>query len=102
MAARQATATIFMETPDGMASDSVQQEAMGLFAEHGAALYRFCLFTLRQRQDAEDVVQDTFLKLLLHLERGAERATVRSWLFTVAANGCRDRYRVRLRWLPWS
>jgi RNA polymerase sigma-70 factor (ECF subfamily) len=102
MAGRPATAAISMETPETIRPDSLQQEAMGLFAEHGQALYRFCLFTLRQQQDAEDVVQDTFLKLLLHLERGAERATLRSWLFTVAANGCRDRYRRRLRWLPWS
>jgi RNA polymerase sigma factor (sigma-70 family) len=102
MAGRLATAAIFMETPEGIRPESLQQEAMCLFAEHGAALYRFCLFTLRQRQDAEDVVQDTFLKLLQHLERGADRTTLRSWLFTVAANGCRDRYRRRARWLPWS
>jgi RNA polymerase sigma-70 factor, ECF subfamily len=97
-----ATAAISMETPEAIRPDSLQQEAMGLFAEYGPALYRFCLFTLRQQQDAEDVVQDTFVKLLQHLQRGAERSTIRSWLFTVAANGCRDRYRVRVRWLPWS
>jgi RNA polymerase sigma-70 factor, ECF subfamily len=97
-----ATASMSMETPEAIRPESLQQEAMCLFAEHGQALYRFCLFTLRQRQDAEDVVQDTFLKLLRHLERGAERATLRSWLFTVAANGCRDRFRRRSRWLPWS
>jgi RNA polymerase sigma-70 factor, ECF subfamily len=102
MAGRPATAAIFMETPEAIRPDSLQQEALRLFAEHGAALYRFCLFTLRNQQDAEDVVQDTFLKLLQHLEQGAVRATIRSWLFTVAANGCRDRYRFRVRWLPWT
>jgi RNA polymerase sigma-70 factor, ECF subfamily len=102
MAGRPATAAISMETPEATRPDSLQQEAMCVFAEHGPALYRFCLFTLRQRQDAEDVVQDTFIKLLQHLERGADRATLRSWLFTVAANGCRDRYRLRVRWLPWN
>jgi len=102
MAGRQASAAIFMDTPESSRPESLQQEAMCLFAEHGAGLYRFCLFTLRHHQDAEDVVQDTFLKLLQHLAGGAERASVRSWLFTVAANGCRDRYRRRLRWLPWS
>ncbi len=100
--AGMATAAISMETPEATRPDSLQQEAMCLFAQHGQALYRFCLFTLRQRQDAEDVVQDTFVKLLHHLGRSAERSTIRSWLYTVAANGCRDRYRVRVRWLPWS
>jgi RNA polymerase sigma-70 factor (ECF subfamily) len=104
MAARQSSAAILMQMPDASSSEreSPQQEAMRLFGEHGAGLYRFCLFTLRHQQDAEDVVQDTFIKLLEHLERGADRASVRSWLFTVAANGCRDRFRRRLRWLPWS
>jgi RNA polymerase sigma-70 factor, ECF subfamily len=91
-----------MEIPDEMPPESLQQEAMRLFAEQGPALYRFCLFTLRRPQDAEDVVQDTFLKLLPHLAGGAARATLRAWLFTVAANGCRDRLRRQLRWLPWS
>jgi RNA polymerase sigma-70 factor (ECF subfamily) len=109
MAGRLATAAISMETPEAIRPDSLPQaqedarnEAMCLFAEHGPALYRFCLFTLRNQQDAEDVVQDTFVKLLQHLEQGAVRATIRSWLFTVAANGCRDRYRRRVRWLPWT
>jgi RNA polymerase sigma-70 factor (ECF subfamily) len=91
-----------MDTPEQRPPESLQQEAMRLFAEHGPALYRFCLFTLRRPQDAEDVVQDTFLKLLPHLAGGAVRATLRAWLFAVAANGCRDRLRRRLRWLPWS
>jgi RNA polymerase sigma-70 factor (ECF subfamily) len=106
MAGRPATAAISMETPEAIRPDGLQQdvheEALRLFAEHGAGLYRFCLFTLRNPQDAEDVVQDTFVKLLQHLRQGAVRATIRSWLFTVAANGCRDRYRLRGRWLPWT
>jgi len=102
MAGRLATAAMSMETPEEMPPESLQQEAMRLFTEHGPALYRFCLFTLRRPQDAEDAVQDTFLKLLPHLAGGASRATLRAWLFTVAANGCRDRLRWRLRWLPWS
>ncbi len=32
----------------------------------------------------------------------ATRRNLKSWLFTVAANACRDRTRWRLRWLPWN
>jgi RNA polymerase sigma-70 factor (ECF subfamily) len=46
-------------------------------------------------------VQETFLKLLQHLEKGGDRSNLRAWLFTVAANACRDRLRWRVRWLPW-
>ena len=57
--------------------------------------------TLANASDAEDVVQETFLKLWQHLESGGDRSNLRAWLFAVAANACRDRARGRLRWLPW-
>ena len=79
-----------------------QAETLRLFQEHGAALYRFCRSVLRHTGDAEDVVQETFLKLLHHLQHDGDTRNLKSWLFTVAANGCRDRTRWRLRWLPWN
>ena len=42
--------------------------ARRLFEQHGAAIYRFAVVLLRHHQDAEDVVQETFLKLLRHLD----------------------------------
>lgn len=83
--------------PDGSASD----ETLRLFEAHGEGLYRFCRATLGRADEADDVVQETFLKLLQHLERRGDASNLRSWLFTVAANACRDRLRWRLRWLPW-
>jgi RNA polymerase sigma-70 factor (ECF subfamily) len=76
-------------------------EALLLFEEHGASLYRFCRATLSRADEADDIVQDTFLKLLQHLAKGGDRSNLRAWLFAVAANACRDRLRWRLRWLPW-
>jgi RNA polymerase sigma-70 factor (ECF subfamily) len=75
---------------------------LDLFREHGTAIYRFALVLCRHREEAEDVVQETYLKLLQHLERGGDTTNLRGWLFTVAAHACRDRQRRRLRWLPWS
>jgi RNA polymerase sigma-70 factor, ECF subfamily len=77
-------------------------DTLRLFGEHGGAIYRFCRSSLRSTSDAEDVVQETFLKLLQHLNAGGDRSNLRAWLFTVAANGCRDRARGRARWIPWS
>lgn len=77
-------------------------EVLGLFEEHRSSLFRFCRFTLASDVDAEDAVQDAFLKLLLHLERGGDRSNLRAWLFAVAANLCRDRIRTRRRWIPWD
>ena len=77
-------------------------DVLRLFYEHGAALYRFCRVNTGRADEAEDVVQDTFLKLLEHLRRGGDRSNLRGWLFTVAGNGCRDRMRWRIRLRPWQ
>ena len=78
------------------------EAAQDLFRQHGAAIYRFAAVLVRHHQDAEDVVQETFLKLLRHLEAGGDRGNLRGWLFTVAAHAARDRQRARSRWIPWS
>jgi RNA polymerase sigma-70 factor (ECF subfamily) len=77
-------------------------EVLDQYVAHAHALYRFCRFTLASNDDAEDVVQDTFLRLIEHVRRGGDRSNLAGWLFTVAANGCRDRMRSRRRWLPWE
>ena len=77
------------------------EAARGLFQEHGTAVYRFAVVLVRNRQDAEDVVQETFLKLLSHLDAGGDTSNLRGWLFTVAAHAARDRQRRRGRWVSW-
>jgi RNA polymerase sigma-70 factor (ECF subfamily) len=77
-------------------------DARQLFREHGAAIYRFALVLVRHHQDAEDVLQETFTKLLQHLSSGGNTDNVRGWLFTVAAHAARDRQRRRFRWLLWT
>jgi RNA polymerase sigma-70 factor (ECF subfamily) len=79
-------------------SDAVRD----LFEAHGTAIYRFAAVLLRRREDAEDVVQETFMKLLRHLEAGGDMTNLRGWLFTVAAHAARDRQRGRQRWMPWA
>ena len=80
---------------------SESRAARELFEAHGAAVYRFALVLLKQHQDAEDCVQETFLKLLRHLDAGGDTSNVRGWLFTVAAHAARDRQRRRRRWVAW-
>jgi RNA polymerase sigma-70 factor (ECF subfamily) len=81
---------------------TASEAGLGLFQEHGAGVYRFAAVLLRHHQDAEDVVQETFLKLLRHLGDGGDTGNIRGWLFTVAAHAARDRQRRRARWIPWA
>jgi RNA polymerase sigma-70 factor, ECF subfamily len=84
------------------AAEHARDDARTLFQEHGPAVYRFAAVMLRHHQDAEDVVQETFLKLLEHLRNQKDTSNLRGWLFTVAAHAARDRQRRRLRWIPWA
>jgi RNA polymerase sigma-70 factor (ECF subfamily) len=83
-------------------AESAAQASQALFDEHGQAVYRFAVVMLRHHQDAEDVLQETFLKLLHHLRGAGSPTNLRGWLFTVAANAARDRLRRRTRWIPWA
>ena len=55
-----------------------ETEVFRLFSEYGSPLYRFCRFTLGGSDEAEDIVQDTFLKLLQHLRAGGDRSNLRN------------------------
>jgi RNA polymerase sigma-70 factor (ECF subfamily) len=80
---------------------SESSEAAVLFEQNGAALYRFARVLVHQTEDAEDIVQTAFVRLIQHLQRGGDRSNLRAWLFTVTANLARDRLRLRRRWMPW-
>jgi RNA polymerase sigma-70 factor, ECF subfamily len=72
-----------------------------LFEVHASGLYRLALAMLHDPDAAQDVVQDTFARLIEHLRRHEPLTNARGWLYTVAAHACRDRQRRSGRWLPW-
>ncbi len=45
---------------------------------------------LKNRDDAEDLTQDVFIKVFSMLERYDDRYAFRSWVFKIAANQCID------------
>lgn len=59
-------------------------------------LYRAALAILGDPQEAEDVVQDTFLRLWEKAPIFESPAHERAWLLKVAVNGCKSRLRS-----PW-
>lgn len=78
-----------------------REEVLELFDRHHNAVYRLALSCTRSPQDAEDVVQTVFLKLL-ETGRGPEPGREKAWLLKVAANAGRDLLRAKRRrqWEP--
>jgi RNA polymerase sigma-70 factor, ECF subfamily len=69
----------------------------GLVERHSRALFRLAFRMTRNEQDAEDVVQETFLKAFRQLDRFEGRSSVGSWLHRIAANCAYDALRRRER-----
>lgn len=59
------------------------------------ALDRFIRYRIADTEDAEDVLQETWVAAWLGLPRVREATSVRTWLMQVARNRCRDYFRAR-------
>ena len=68
----------------------------GLLEEHGDHLLRLCTLYLGDRSQAEDAVQDAFLRCLEKAPDFESPAHARAWLLRVTVNGCKSRLRA-----PW-
>jgi RNA polymerase sigma-70 factor (ECF subfamily) len=53
---------------------------------YSAPIYRLGLRMLGNSQDAEDVLQNTFLNVLTHLSTFEGRSSLSTWLYRIAAN----------------
>lgn len=80
------------EFPPAMAVDTTETIA-AMVAEHSAALYRVAYSVMRNSADAEDAVQEAFLRVLKHREKLHEIRDVRVWLVRITWNVVLDRKR---------
>jgi RNA polymerase sigma-70 factor (ECF subfamily) len=65
--------------------------------KYGDMLYRICLVMLKNTADAEDAVQETFIKYVQKAPTFKSEGHEKAWLITVATNKCRDMLRYRTR-----
>jgi RNA polymerase sigma-70 factor (ECF subfamily) len=61
------------------------------------SLYRTALRLSHDRADAEDLVQETYLKAFRAADRFEPGTNLRAWLFTILHNTARNRFRDRAR-----
>ncbi|MBQ6250570.1 RNA polymerase sigma factor [Ruminococcus sp.] len=65
--------------------------------KYGDMLYRISLLILKNTADAEDAVQETFIKYFTKAPEFTDADHEKAWLITVATNRCRDMLRYRSR-----
>ncbi len=69
-----------------------------LLARYGSRLYQYALRLTRSSAEAEDVVQETWLRVWLRAGEYQPTARVTTWLHRIAHNLAVDRLRARGRW----
>jgi RNA polymerase sigma-70 factor (ECF subfamily) len=64
-----------------------------LLARHRAPLYTFLVRMLGDREKAEDLAQETFLRIVKGAQAWEQRSRFQSWMYAIARNLCADRAR---------
>jgi len=98
MSASQTIFAGWMEIPESSVRDQTRQfadeEALAaLVSQYAATLYRVAYSVLRNPADAEDAVQEAFLRVLRHRDSLAEVRDQRVWLIRIVWNIVLDRKR---------
>jgi RNA polymerase sigma-70 factor (ECF subfamily) len=75
-----------------------------IYDEFAPRLHTYAYHLLGNRHDAEDVIQETFLKALQSLHQLRDGDRLESWLYAIASHRCLDllRRRNRIQWIPMS
>ncbi|MFZ0304886.1 MAG: RNA polymerase sigma factor [Terracidiphilus sp.] len=98
MSTTQAICAGWMDFEDTAAADAVRQLAeeaalATLVDQYAGALYRVAFSVLRNAADAEDAVQEAFLRVLRHRDQLDEVRDHRVWLIRIVWNIVLDRKR---------
>ena len=83
-----------------------QDEARDAFADlvgsYQRQAMRLALYLLRDAAEADEAVQDTFVKVFTHITSYREDLPFEAWFTRILANTCRDRQKARRRRERWE
>jgi len=94
------------EDDDAALLDALERGSEAAYAalldRYGTALRRVVRAYVGSQAVADEVVQETWLGVLTGLERFERRASVRTWIFSIAINRAKSRGRREARSVPFS
>ena len=75
-----------------------------IFERYSQTIYNYVLRLVGDRDEAEDLTAETFIKAFRRLDSLADQDKVLSWLYRIATNTCLDAMRRRkvVRWMNWE
>lgn len=69
-------------------------EVAGIYKQFHSELLSYIKSKVRSREDAEDILQNVFVKMSLGIDKLDEDVKIKNWIFTVTRNTIIDYYRV--------
>ena len=67
-----------------------EEKVEDLIRRYYSDIYKYCFFHLGNRETAEDITQEVFLKFLKSLDSYREYGKLKNYLYVVAKNTIRD------------
>ena len=95
-----------MNAPSPDESDAADMQRLGaghnaalndLMERHGERLFHYLIRSLQNEDDAADLAQEAFVRVYQHRAKFDGRQKFSTWLYAIASNLVKDRYRWRSR-----
>lgn len=74
-----------------------RQAFQSFYRENLGPIYRFVYSKVRNREEAEDLISQIFIKAVRNIDRAQNPQSIRSWLFQVARTTIADYWRTYYR-----
>jgi RNA polymerase sigma-70 factor (ECF subfamily) len=86
---------VFMGAADAVCAEraetlTIEEQTAKLYDEMSDALFRHLVCLRISPQEAEELIQETFLRLYKHLHSAGDQSNLRAWVFSVAHNLAMD------------
>jgi RNA polymerase sigma-70 factor (ECF subfamily) len=72
-------------------------ELTGIYKQFHQELLGYLKSKIRSKEDAEDILQNVFIKVSSNVDKLEEKIKLKSWLFTITRNAVIDYYRVNAK-----
>ena len=82
--------------------DEARSAFADLVGSYQRQAMRLALYLLRDAAEADEAVQDTFVKVFTHITSYREDLPFEAWFTRILANTCRDRQKARRRRERWE
>jgi RNA polymerase sigma-70 factor (ECF subfamily) len=69
-------------------------EITGLYTQFHSSLLSFIRSKIRSKEDAEDILQNVFIKISSNVDKLSDEQKLKSWIYTITRNTIIDYYRV--------